>query len=210
MKILASSLFFLLVNFSFSQMYFDYSNYYLEENKKNANTAIYEDYLRDEEKKIFYYLNLVRNEPKLFLETFLSIENQNIHQKNCKSYSKKKCSYINSLINELSVIKPLNYINPNKDFYNYAYCHAKKSGKKGYIGHSRKKSGCTNLPSPYGECCHYGSEFALDIVLDLLIDCGVSNLGHRKILLSNQYTMMGVSIENHKNYNYNAVLDLTY
>ena len=210
MKIIASFLFFWLANFSFSQMYFDYSNYYLEQNKKNANTAFNTDYLSNEEKKIFYYLNLVRSEPKLFLETFLSIDNQNLHQKKCTSSSKKKCPYIKSLINDLSNLEQLNYIKPNKEFFNYAYCHAKKSGKKGYIGHSRKKSGCTNLPSPYGECCHYGSEFALDIVLDLLIDCGVSNLGHREILLSNQYTMMGVSITTHKNYNYNAVLDLTY
>ena len=210
MKIITSFLFFWLANFSFSQMYFDYSNYYLEQNKKNANTAIYTDYLSDEEKKIFYYLNLVRSEPRLFLETFLSIDNQNLHQKKCKSSSEKKCPYIKSLINDLSNLEQLNYIKPNKEFFNYAYCHAKKSGKKGYIGHSRKKSGCNNLPPPYGECCHYGSEFALDIVLDLLIDCGVSNLGHREILLSNQYTMMGVSIATHKNYNYNTVLDLTY
>jgi len=47
-------------------------------------------------------------------------------------------------------------------------------------------------------------------VIDLLIDCGVSNLGHRKILLSKEYTMMGVSIESHRDYNYNTVLDLTY
>ena len=43
----------MLANFSFSQMYFDYSNYYLDQNKKNANTAIYTDYLSDEEKKYF-------------------------------------------------------------------------------------------------------------------------------------------------------------
>ena len=53
-----------------------------------------------------------------------------------------------SLINDLSNLEQLNYIKSNKEFFNYAYCHAKKSGKKGYIGHSRKKSGCTNLPPP--------------------------------------------------------------
>ena len=200
---------FFITHFLFSQTYFDYPNSYSKEDKINANTAINVGYLSNEEKKIFFYLNLVRTNPKLFLEKFLSIENQNIHKSICFS-SRNKCNYINSLIDHLSNMEKLSSIQPNKEFFEYADCHAKKSGKKGYIGHSRKKSGCSNLPLPYGECCHYGSNFALDIVIDLLIDCGVSDLGHRKILLSEEYTMMGVSIEHHRDYNYNTVLDLTY
>lgn len=36
-----------------------------------ANTAASEDYLREEEKMIYYYLNLVRMNPELFRETFI-------------------------------------------------------------------------------------------------------------------------------------------
>jgi uncharacterized protein YkwD len=36
-----------------------------------ANTAINEDYLTKEEKMIYYYLNLVRMNPELFLDTFI-------------------------------------------------------------------------------------------------------------------------------------------
>ena len=88
---------FFITHFLFSQTYFDYSNSYSKEDKINANTAINVIYLSNEEKKIFFYLNLVRNNPKVFLEKFLSIENQNIHKSICFS-SRNKCNYINSLI----------------------------------------------------------------------------------------------------------------
>tara|TARA_Y100001968_G_C18971948_1_gene532691 strand:- start:2 stop:631 length:630 start_codon:yes stop_codon:yes gene_type:complete len=202
--------FFLIFQIGFSQNYLDYSLSFSKTEKESANTALNIDYLTNEEKNIFFYLNLVRENPKLFLETFLSSENQNIHYDKCRfSRNKKKCSYLNSLIDKLSNMNSLHPIIPNKDFYYYASCHAKKSGKIGYIGHSRIKTGCSSLPSPYGECCHYGSDLALDIIIDLLIDCGVSNLGHRKILLSNNFSKMGASIAPHKTYFYNTVLDLT-
>jgi uncharacterized protein YkwD len=58
-----------------------------------------------------------------------------------------------------------------------------------------------------GECCYYGVEDAFDIIVDLLIDQGVSSLGHRKICLSPSYTELGVSIQPHKTYSSNTVLD---
>lgn len=209
MKFEYGFLFFLCFSLSFSQSYFDYSFEFSDINQKKANTAIYIDYLNEQEKKIFYYLNLLRIDPKLFVEKFLSTKNQQIHLLRCKS-SKKKCSYLNSLIRELYNTSKLNILYSNREYYEYAYCHSNNSGKMGYVGHSRKKSDCPSLPLPYAESCHYGSNLALDVVLDLLIDCGVSNLGHRKMLLSGKYTMMGVSISEHQNYNFNTVLDLTY
>ncbi len=202
-------LFFFFFTSSFTQSYVDYSNAFSKANQEHANTALNEDYLNEEEKKIFYYLNLLRLNPKLFIDSFLSTKNQQIHLLRCKS-SKKKCTYFNSLIRDLYILDKLNIIKPNKDYFQHAYCHSYKSGKKGYVGHSRNKSGCSSLPLPYAESCHYGSDLALDIVLDLLIDCGVSNLAHRNMLISSKYTMMGASISEHKNYNFNAVLDLTY
>ena len=37
-----------------------------------ANSAQNEDYLTDKEKKVYYYLNLVRMNPKLFADTYLA------------------------------------------------------------------------------------------------------------------------------------------
>jgi hypothetical protein len=43
--------------------------------------------------------------------------------------------------------------------------------------------------------------------MDLLIDEGVPSLGHR-IILFKPHTQIGVSIQPHKKYRWNAVLDL--
>ena len=84
--------------------------------------------------------------------------------------------------------------------------------KKDYVGHERDRgSGCKPIISSksWGECCYYGEDDALAIVLDLLVDCNYRGLGHRKIMLSDQFKSMGVYIAPHKSYNFNAVLDFT-
>ena len=60
-----------------------------------------------------------------------------------------------------------------------------------------------------GECCDYGHNNALDIIMSLLIDEGISSLGHRNICLSS-YSKIGVAIQPHKLYGYNAVMDFYY
>jgi uncharacterized protein YkwD len=155
-----------------------------------ANSALNEDYLTDEEKKIYYYLNLVRMNPKLFADTYLN------HLRNSRN------KYESSLYSELQKLAPLPVLKPNRKLYESAKCHATESGKSGYVGHSRTK--CTKYFM--GECCQYGFSNALDIIISLLIDQGVSSLGHRKICLG-RYTELGASIQPHKSYGVNAVLD---
>jgi len=168
----------------------DFSASWQDPKYLEANTAVYEDYLTVEEKRIYYYLNLVRMNPKLFAETYLS------HLRNSRD------NYESSLYAELQKIKPLPVLKPNRKLFESAKCHATESGIKGYVGHKRGK--CKEYFM--GECCQYGLSDAMEIVIDLLIDQGVSSLGHRKICLGN-YTELGVSIQPHKSYGVNAVLD---
>ena len=155
-----------------------------------ANTGKNEDYLTNEEKKVFYYLNLVRMNPKLFADAYLN------NLKNSKDY------YESSLYKELQRLKPLPILKPNRKLFESAQCHAIESGKSGYTGHNRKK--CKQFFM--GECIHYGESDALEIVISLLIDKSVKSLGHRKICLGD-YSELGVSIQPHKIYGENSVLD---
>ena len=168
-----------------------------------ANTAHNENYLTENEKNIFLILNLVRINPKVFCEAIL------------KSYRPPEGyaldfleddRYFLSLINELLVLTPMNPVLPDKLLWKSAKCHAEDSGKRGYVGHARR--GCF-LPDLYSECCSYGFDSAIDIVLQLLIDYEVPNLGHRKILLDFNQKFLGVSVMPHNTYLYNAVLDLS-
>ena len=168
----------------------DFSASWKDPKYLEANTAVNEDYLSVEEKRMYYYLNLVRMNPKLFAETYLS------HLRNSRD------NYESSLYSELKKLKPLPVLKPNPKLYESAKCHAIESGERGYLGHTRIK--CTKYYM--GECCQYGLSDALDIIISLLIDQGISSLGHRKICLGN-YTELGVSIQPHKSYGVNAVLD---
>jgi uncharacterized protein YkwD len=168
----------------------DFSASWKDPKYLEANSAFNEDYLTAEEKRIYYYLNLVRMNPKLFADTYLS------HLRNSRD------TYERSLYSELQKIKPLPVLKPNRKLYESAKCHATESGERGYVGHKRSK--CTEYFM--GECCQYGLSNALEIIISLLIDQDVSSLGHRRICLGN-YTELGVSIQPHKSYGVNAVLD---
>jgi uncharacterized protein YkwD len=163
---------------------------WVEPKYPEANSAINEDYLTAEEKQIFYFLNLVRMNPKLFADTYLS------------DLQNSPDNYESSLYQELQQLQPLPVLKPNRKLFESAKCHAIESGLVGYVGHTRSKCSHYFL----GECCEYGLSDALDIVTALLIDQGVPSLGHREICLGN-YTELGVSIQPHKSYGVNAVLD---
>ena len=76
------------------------------------------------------------------------------------------------------------------------------------MGH--KRFGCQELDFNQSECCSYGLQFAMDIVIQLLIDHNIDDLGHRKIILDPRQNFLGVSIKEHREYRYNAVLDFSF
>jgi hypothetical protein len=122
-----------------------------------------------------------------------------------KSYDQetKNSFYYQSLFTKLTSMRSKSIIYPNKDLFKTAECWAVEAGKRGLKGHDRIK--CS--PDYDAESCDYGNRNGFDVVLNLLIDKFVSNLGHRKMLLGN-YSQMGVAIRPHDSgFEYNAVLD---
>jgi uncharacterized protein YkwD len=57
------------------------------------------------------------------------------------------------------------------------------------------------------ENCDYGNNKAFDIVMSLLIDEDVPSLGHRENILDPEYKYVGTSIQPHKRYDWNCVID---
>jgi hypothetical protein len=170
---------------------------------QQAHTAKSETYLTEDEKEVFYYLNLVRLNPALFAETYADGYRGDRGVTHGYAWDERKAS----LLDELSAMEPLGLIYPDTEMYELARCFAYEGGKLGIVGHDRSQTGC---PSGYhAEGCDYGAENGLSIVIGLLIDAGENNaaLGHRRILLSSSYDRMGVSIQPHKGYRKNAVLD---
>lgn len=180
----------------------EFSQEWDDERFSLCNTAADAQYLSDTEKDVIYILNLVRQYPALFCKTVLLQ-----YPEMSGDASLAKSSFFKSLVTELRKLPQQTMLQPDKLCYESALCHAVSSGKAGYVGHNRLNKACTQNKYFNGECCDYGDEDPLDIVVGLLIDKDVKTLSHRKILLNN-YSKVGVSIKPHKKYRVNTVIDV--
>lgn len=168
-----------------------------------CNTAKAIDYLSQQEKQVILYINLARVYPSKFAQ-FYKEYLKAFNESGARKF-KQKNRYYYSLYKDLMKLgkKNLSPLIADETMYEFAKCWAKESGKKGVIGHNRKR--CKK--GRFAECCSYGNLEPLEFVLNLLIDEGIPSLGHRKILFTN-YKKVGVSINTHKTYGRCVVIDL--
>ncbi len=169
---------------------------------EEANTAKNAKYMSSEEKQVIFLCNLARRDGKLFSETYL--------KQYIDSLELSRNSYITSLFSTLKKVKNLSLLEPQEDLYNAALAHVNDQGKKGTVGHQGITTRFKKHAPRYDESaenCDYGSDLALDIVMSLLIDEGVTDKGHRENILDKNLTFIGVSIGYHKKYDYMCVMD---
>lgn len=167
----------------------------------SANTAIRSDFLNEDEKRVVLFTNLARADGPLFAETIL------------RPYILLKemdnNPYISSLFRDLQDVRELPMLRPEKVLYRIARDHAVNSGKKGQEGHQGFRKRYSPAMENYieiGENIYYGQYTPEEIVLQLLIDEGIKDLGHRKNILNPRFNSIGVAIKPHKTYKYNCVM----
>ena len=176
-------------------------------NDKKLNTGSGADYLTNDEKEVIQWLNYIRNSPKEFSEKVLTPY--------VKKKELKKSKYIKSLYRDLDNTESMALLRPSPGLTRAAAYHANDMGKKGNAGHTstngwgmvERIENFVEWEATVGENCAYGLYSPLDIVLGLLIDEGVSNLGHRKNILNPNYKVVGIAIKPHKTYGTNCVQD---
>lgn len=166
-----------------------------------CNTAGKTRYMSIKEKEVIYILNLLRTNPELFANSVVKQYPQYSRQLVLQSKPEYK-----SLLETLLKTSSGPMLDPDSLYYISAQCHAYTSGQTGYTGHDRQDEKCKVKKKFTAECCAYGKETPLSIVMTLLIDDGVPGSDHRKICLA-PYKKIGVSIEPHSEYRVNAVLD---
>ena len=193
------------IHFSIVSPLSAYSNVWNDIKYNKCNTAAHADYMSDNEKNTIYILNLVRTNPALFANTVL----KKYPAMSGNDHLLTNAYYYLSLVNTLKQLEPLGLLYPDKTLFESAQCHAASSGIAGYAGHKRINRECEKKKTYNGECCDYGHNDPLEIILSLLIDEGVPSLGHRNIFL-NSYAKVGISIQPHKKYGSNAVFDFSY
>lgn len=182
-----------------------YSNEWNNIKYSKCNTAANVAYMSNSEKEVIYILNLIRTYPAFFAQTVL----KKYPSMSGNDHLAGDTYYFKSLVDTLLTLEKKQMLYPDDACFNSAKSHAVQSGITGYVGHERKSQESKAKKYYFGECCDYGRKDPLDIVLSLLIDEGIPSLGHRTVCLSD-YTKIGVSIQPHKRYGTNAVLDFYY
>lgn len=154
---------------------------------------------------VVFYCNLARMNGGLFIETVL--------QPYLKTKGDTRSSrYKQSLITRLNNLKPLPPLRHDVTLIAMAKSYANYTGRKGIVGHARFKkrfAGLVAQGKTVGENCSYGMHTALDVVIQLLIDEGVPDLGHRNNILSSDFTKVGVAFAKHKKYGINTVMEFS-
>jgi len=183
----------------------EYSSEWNDPKYLKCNTAANAGYMSASEKEVIYILNLARTNPSLFANTVI----KQYPGKTGKLNLNKSNYYYSSLLDTMKSLRQINLLYPDSLCYVSANCHAVNSGKEGYVGHERSTAECKKKKYFSGECCSYGSSKPLEIVMSLLIDEDTPSLGHRFLLLCS-FPRIGVSIQPHKTYGTDAVIDFTY
>lgn len=173
-----------------------------------ANTGENINYLSAKEKEVIFLLNLVRINPTKFDSTFV--------QKYLKTVEND--GYTRSLRNDLRKQNPLPPLAVHRKLYESAANQAAALGKSGKTGHNSPNGATMDARfehflkglkySMYAENIHYAEDrTALEIIMDLLIDTGIENVGHRKNILEKDARFIGVAMRPHKIYGTCTVQD---
>lgn len=198
--------FIIVVNQLFAQQdpyYFQWDPKVLE----MANTAKDADYLSSQEKKLIFYTNLVRMNPQLFIKTYM--------QSYLKQYNIPKNSWYWKMVKEMKELPPADPLYPDKMLFDVAKKHSKDMGLSGKKGHRNiqgefYQDRIADLKKEFvmvKENIQYGYWDPLAIVCDLLIDEDIKTGIHRRLILNQELKFIAVSIQAHKKFEYNAVIE---
>jgi len=193
----------------------------------SLDTAANVDYLSNNEKDVILEMNKARADPKKYAELYI----QPMLQYNWggpfgpNSYlAPGKAVYtstqegkngIQLCINDLAKRQNMPPLNPEKGLFLAARDHVNDTGPKGITGHTgNDKSTMAQRINRYGkwsggsgENISYGYSIGRDIVVQLLIDDGVPNRGHRNNILNKNFKVAGNSIGNHTKFTYMCVIN---
>lgn len=166
----------------------------------SASTAKSMAFLSVDEKAVITHINLARMYPKMYAKhVVMKYDEKKLGYAFGPEYAKSK----NALAKKLNEMSPLNPLQFDSTMYDIAKCWAIESGKLGKVA-----TGRVNCKGGYSsECCSYGFNKAVDIVMQMLVDYNDPNAGHRNIIFTSYFKLIGVKVAAHKTYKYTCVMD---
>ncbi|HUH73821.1 MAG TPA: CAP domain-containing protein [Chitinophagales bacterium] len=180
-----------------------YLSYFSSDLIQSAHTAKDIQGLNKEEKEVILWTNLVRLAPTEFSKML---------QQYIQEHPEFKWNdpYVKSLIVDLKNTPILAPLYPTQLLHTNANDHALYSQLTQRRGHDnfeqRAQIAFNEKYIAYGENCAYYVRDALHAVVSLLIDKDVPDLGHRKIILDNNFSEIGVAVLPYYNNPYKVVV----
>lgn len=182
------------------------------------DTARDAEFMDEIEKDIVLEMNMARSNPKKYAELYLEPRVKKFKGKLYDGYyqTNEGADVVNECIKFMKGHSSLAALSPSKGLTRAAKDHADSQCQTNQIGHTgtdgsdpftrMKRYGSYKRTA--GENISYGSKSAREIVVTLLIDDGVTSRGHRKNIMSRDFTHTGVGFaDTHKAYGCECVLD---
>jgi uncharacterized protein YkwD len=126
-----------------------------------------------------------------------------------------KVGALNECIRVLTSWRPLPLFRPSYGLSQAAADHAEDTGPSGALGHTgvdgstmrRRIERYGDWDIRVGENISYGHAHAREIVIQLIVDDGVSSRGHRRNVMQADFSVVGVAIRRHARYGSMCVQD---
>ena len=124
-------------------------------------------------------------------------------------------SAVKECIEFLRNAKPVHELTLSEGMSNACSDHANDIGPKNMVSHSgtdgssfsKRLERYGDWMGTVGENCEFGGETGEEVIINLMVDDGVSNRGHRKNMFSPDFKFVGIACAHHGAYDHCTVLD---